>query len=69
MFQPSSPLRLLSALLLWLALPCVGIAQTAQYESLTIEQGLSQGMVYDLYGIPISFSFFDILLLTRENPS
>ena len=27
------------------------------------------GEPQDTYGIPISFSFFDILLLTRENPS
>jgi len=44
----SSSRRLLPALLLWLALPCAGFAQTAQFESLTIEQGLSQGMIFDI---------------------
>ena len=44
----SSSRRLLLALLLWLALPCADFAQTAQFESLTIEQGLSQGMIFDI---------------------
>ena len=45
----SSPVRLLlSILLLCLELPCDGIAQTFQYEKITIEQGLSQGMIFDI---------------------
>ncbi len=44
----SSPFSRLFTLLLWLALPCVGVAQSIQFESLTIEQGLSQGMIYDI---------------------
>jgi len=35
-------------LFLWLAAVCASTAQTAQIESLTIEQGLSQGMIFDL---------------------
>lgn len=42
----SSPLRLLPTLLLWLALPCTGFAQNAQHEIITIENGLSQGMIF-----------------------
>jgi len=35
-------------LLLWLTVPTTGIGQYAQFESLTIEQGLSQGMIFDI---------------------
>ena len=48
MLLPSSRYLSLLTLLLWLALPCADFAQTAQFESLTIEQGLSQGMIYDI---------------------
>ncbi|MEQ1747313.1 MAG: ATP-binding protein, partial [Saprospiraceae bacterium] len=44
----SSSFRFLPALLLWFALPCAAAAQSPQFESLTIEQGLSQGMIFDL---------------------
>ena len=44
----SSSCRFLPALLLWLALPCTGFAQVAQYETIGIEQGLSQGMIFDI---------------------
>ncbi|MFN0035005.1 MAG: two-component regulator propeller domain-containing protein, partial [Saprospiraceae bacterium] len=44
----SSSLHLLPALLLWLALSCAGLAQNPAFEKITIEQGLSQGMIYDL---------------------
>ncbi len=40
--------RLLPALLLWLALPCTGFAQNPAFEKITIEQGLSQGMIFDI---------------------
>jgi len=48
MLLSSSRCLLLLELLLWLLLPAAGFAQTTQYESLTIEQGLSQGMIFDI---------------------
>lgn len=44
----SSRCILLLALLLWLLLPAAGFAQATQFESFTIEQGLSQGMIFDI---------------------
>ncbi len=48
MFLSSSRRCLLLALLLWLALPCTGFAQKTAFEKITIEQGLSQGMIFDI---------------------
>lgn len=40
-------------------LPCVGMAQPTSIESLTIEQGLSQGMIYDILQARDGFPIMD----------